>query len=376
MKLPSFHIKRNNQEPDIELLNRAESMNVMETAEEAASIVESALEENDMSSISSVLSRLASKPVKEQLVYPAPETNWVILLEIFLAVFSIGFIYLLAISAGTIALSSQYRILGIAGAVVSLVALGLNILVVKRCVSNTKLYRRYEKYRSIMHYKTIEIVEDIAEYAKVPIDRVRRDLQIAIDRKWIPQGHYGTNQSILILSDKTYRQYLENQISFDNYYEKLIEEHRRLAERPPEVSQLLSIGEHYLDKIRSSEESIKDKAVSKTLVEMHRIVSSIFHEVDLDPLLTDQLGELLNYYLPTTEKLLDVYIDLINKKVQVKSIQESKKEIVKSLNLLNRTYENILDRFFKEKEISLAGEAASLKQMVLQEESIDEQDRE
>ena len=297
MKLPSFHLRRNNHEPDIEFSNRAESLNAMETAEEAANIVESALEENDMSSITSVLTRLASKPVKEQLVYPAPETNWVILQGIFLAVFSIGFICLLAISAGTIALSSQYRILGIAGAIVSLVALGLNILVVKRCVSNTKLYRRYEKYRSIMHYKTIEIVEDIAEYAKVPIDRVRRDLQIAIDRKWIPQGHYGTNQSILILSDKTYRQYLENQVSFDNYYEKLIEEHRRLAERPPEVSQLLSIGEHYLDKIRSSEESIKDKAVSKTLVEMHRIVSSIFHEVDLDPLLTDQLGELLNYYL-------------------------------------------------------------------------------
>ena len=107
--------------------------------------------------------------------------------------------------------------------------------------------------------------------------------------------------------------------------------------------------------------------------QMHRIVSSIFCELDLDPLLADQLGELLNYYLPTTEKLLDSYIDLTSKKVQVRSIKAAKKEIEKSLELLNSTYEAILDRFFKEREISLAGDVAALKQLVQQEESIDEQ---
>ena len=372
MKLSDL-LLRKKQNPAIEDIEKTESLNALETAEKAASIVESALEEEDLSSATAALARLATKPVRAQLVFPAPETNWLIPLGILLALFSLGFVYLLVISVGTIVLSSQYRLLGIVGAVVSIGALVVNVLAVKRYMTETRLYQRYEKYRSLMRYKTIEVVEDIAEYVKIPVNTVCQDLQTAIDRKWIPQGHYGTGQRILILSDNTYNQYLSDQAAYDHYYELLIEEHRRMAERPPEVEQLLSIGEHYLDKIKTSDELIKDKDISKTLEQMHRIVSSIFCELDLDPLLADQLGELLNYYLPTTEKLLDSYIDLTSKKVQVRSIKAAKKEIEKSLELLNSTYEAILDRFFKEREISLAGDVAALKQLVQQEESIDEQ---
>ena len=371
MKLSDLLLKKK-KDPEIEEVEHTETLNALETAEKAASIVESALEENDMSSATTALARLVTSPVKAQLVFPAPETNWIIPLGILLSLFSLGFLYLLVVSAGTIALSSQYRILGGIGIVVALGALIINVRAVKRCLQDTKLYERYEKYRSIMRYKTIEVVEDIADYVKIPINTVCQDLQTAIDRKWIPQGHFGTGQRILILSDNTYNQYLSDQAAYDHYYDLLIEEHRRMAERPPEVEQLLSIGEHYLDKIKSSDELIKDKGVSKTLEEMHRIVSSIFCELDLDPLLADQLGELLNYYLPTTERLLDSYVDLINKKVQVKSIKAAKNEIASSLELLNRTYEAILDRFFKEREIALAGDVAALKQLVQQEATIDE----
>ena len=63
---------------------------------------------------------------------------------------------------------------------------------------------------------------------------------------------------------------------------------------------------------------------------MESVVSMIFHEVDVNPNNADKLGMFMNYYLPTTEKLLEAYIDIIDideKKVKGKSLEKTKKDI-------------------------------------------------
>ena len=346
----------------------AAPLDIWKAAEMAASIVDEGVETDNLSDITEQLSAIQSNSETQELfVFPAPALRW---LWPYLAVFvilSLVFVYFLFLSVSIILFSSTYRTLGIIGAAVSLLVIVAHIGIAKRLIDTVRFGDRFNTYRSIMKHKTVVIVEDIAAYTSVPLKTVRSDLQMAIDRQWIPQGHFGTDAQILILSEETFNHYLDNRAAYDQYYLKQIEEHRRIAERSQEVAELLSIGETHIVTIKKSEALIKDEIITGILNRMRQSVQSIFYEVDLNPGLAAQMGVLLSYYLPTAEKLLDRYINLKDKPIQGASIQNAKNEIIEALNMLNKIYEQILDRFFKEQEIETAGDVAALMVMMQQE---------
>ena len=50
----------------------------------------------------------------------------------------------------------------------------------------------------------------------------------------------------------------------------------------------------------------------------------IFHEIDVNPSQAQSLGVFLNYYLPTTEKLLDAYVSLDEKQASGKNANQTR----------------------------------------------------
>ena len=100
---------------------------------------------------------------------------------------------------------------------------------------------------------------------------------------------------------------------------------------------------------------------------MESVVSMIFHEVDVNPEQADKLGLFLNYYLPTTEKLLEAYIDLDEKEIKGKSLQKAQKEIELSLDTINDSFEKLLDKFYQEKELDIASDITAMEVIIKQE---------
>lgn len=340
-------------------------LSVIEAAEKAADIVNTGVQNNDFAGVVEQISALGyDEPGKETLVFPAPSTEWRWPILALFAILTLGFLYMLLVSVSTALFSSSYRLTAVIGAVVSAAVLVLHVVALRRMLAYVKLCARYEKYRGLMQYRTIEVIEDVAGMAELPTAQVQKDLQSAVKHCWIPEGHFGLKEQILILSNESYERYLKDQAAYDRYYTLLIEEHRRITERPPEVASLMEIGEQYLDTIKKSDDLIQDREISDTLVRMHRIVSSIFREVDLNPDLAEQMGTLLNYYLPATEKLLHHYIEIMDKPVQGKSIHAIKREVADSLKMLVQTYEQLLDRFFRERELAVTGDIAALNYLI------------
>ena len=100
---------------------------------------------------------------------------------------------------------------------------------------------------------------------------------------------------------------------------------------------------------------------------MESVVSMIFHEVDVNPEQADKLGLFLNYYLPTTEKLLEAYIDLDEKEIKGNSLQKAQKEIELSLDTINDSFEKLLDKFYQEKELDIASDITAMEVIIKQE---------
>ena len=167
-----------------------------------------------------------------------------------------------------------------------------------------------------------------------------------------------------------YDNYKNKQASYDRYYKKKAEEHLRMGERTEEIQALLDQGQEYVDKIHQSNDIIKDKEISEKLDKMEKIVSMIFYEVDLNPQYADKLGMFMNYYLPTTKKLLDSYIEIDEKKIREKSLEKSKKDIEEALDKLIDSFDSILDKFYQEKELDIASDISAMEILMKQDDLI------
>jgi 5-bromo-4-chloroindolyl phosphate hydrolysis protein len=140
-----------------------------------------------------------------------------------------------------------------------------------------------------------------------------------------------------------------------------------MSERTQEMERILEESQKHIEKIREYNATIKDKTITAKLKRMEKLVSTIFYEVDINPNQADNLGMFLNYYLPTTEKLLKAYTELDEKTIKGRKAQKTKKEIDGALEALNSSFEGILDKFYQEQEMEINSDISALSVMMRQE---------
>ena len=79
------------------------------------------------------------------------------------------------------------------------------------------------------------------------------------------------------------------------------------------------------------------------------------------------LDKLMDYYLPTTVKLLDAYEEMVSQPVQGENIRNSKKEIEDTLDTLNIAFEKILDSIFQNEAWDISSDISVLHTILAQE---------
>ena len=342
------------------------SGNPLQTAKKTAGIVSDGVRSGDFTDMNRLLDQIAAPARKSQFVFDCDSVFRWLLPSVGCVLFSAIFIYLLVISFGTTVFSATYRTVGIVALILSFAAIGFNIFFVFKSFREIQFARRYRQYQKLLQYHTVVFLKDLSIAARTEIKQVYRDLNKAIASCLIPQGHFGTNHLIFIVSDEVYRKYRENQSAFDRYYKKMLADRDRSGERSAYVQNILDSGKEYIAKIHSLNDLIKDKVITEKLNRMEQIVATIFSEVDINPKQADRLGMLINYYLPTTEKLLEAYVDLSEKQVQGRSVQKTQKEIEEAIDKINRAYANILDQIFQEQEMDVASDISALSVMMRQ----------
>ena len=360
--------RKKNKEANCSTNETEREATFVESAEKTADIISSSINDGKFAEVTEKLERIsAARKEKERFVFDTPpKKRWIVAL-IACFILSIVFLYFLIISSGIVFFSSEYRALGGSGIVIILSILIVNIIVCRKAITEIHFARRYDQYQNVLRYRNIEIVDDLAYMIEVDRRIVENDLTKAMREKLIPEGHFGRDNVIFMTSDAVFNAYSKRRAVFDRYFKKKIEERNRMKERSRETEELLQQGEEYIGKIRDSNEIIKDKEISKKLDRMERVVATIFHEVDINPAQAKKLGVFLEYYLPTTEKLLESYIELDEKAVKGKHTEQTKKDISKALDSINNAFEGLLDRFYQEQEREVVSEIFAMETIMKQE---------
>lgn len=338
-------------------------------AEKIANVVAAGLEKENYSDMNKQLSAIKQKEEKDIYVFEHPGVTKEYFAIALIVGFSLCFAYYLFIGVGTMYLSSTAELstIGMFFIVVSSIILLVNIVLVPKIVSIIRFKARFDIYEELLGYKSWEFIEDISICAKQPEVFVVKDLERAIKRKLIPQGHLSKENKVFMVSNEVYERYMEKPAVYDRYFQKMIEERHRIKSRTRRISQIMETGERYIEKIHGYEILVKDKNIVKKIARMEHIVSMIFHEIDANPSQAQSLGVFLNYYLPTTEKLLDTYVTMDEKQTSGKNATQTKKEIEEAINTIVKAFEGILEKLYEEYELDITSDIAAIELSMKQE---------
>ena len=119
-----------------------------------------------------------------------------------------------------------------------------------------------------------------------------------------------------------------------------------------------------LREIRQLNEAIKDPDVSERIDRIGELTASIFRVVQEKPEHAEEVRKFMNYYLPTTLKLLKSYSLMEQQSYQGENIQNSRKRIEDVLDTLVRGFEQQQDRLFRTEAIDVEADISVLETMM------------
>lgn len=119
-----------------------------------------------------------------------------------------------------------------------------------------------------------------------------------------------------------------------------------------------------LREIRQLNDEIEDSGVSDRIDRIGELTASIFRVVREKPEHAEEVRKFMNYYLPTTLKLLKSYSLMEKQSYQGENIQASRKKIEDVLDTLIHAFEQQQDRLFKTEALDVETDISVLETMM------------
>lgn len=119
-----------------------------------------------------------------------------------------------------------------------------------------------------------------------------------------------------------------------------------------------------LREIRDLNDRIADDAVSEKIDRIEALTADIFSHIAEHPERADEIRRFMNYYLPTTFKLLESYSLMEKQRYQGESIRASRTEIEAVLEQIIHAIERQQDKLFQSDALDVETDISVLKTMM------------
>ena len=130
------------------------------------------------------------------------------------------------------------------------------------------------------------------------------------------------------------------------------------------VNAQIAEGRAALHNLREADKAIEDEAVSARLKRMTEAGATIFDALEKEAARAAEVRRFMNYYLPTADKLLKQYRDLLKTGSQGKNIQGAMRSIENSLELIATAFEKQLDSLYRHEAMDIQTDIDVLETML------------
>ena len=193
--------------------------------------------------------------------------------------------------------------------------------------------RRYATYLRTAGQKPAVPLAHLARAADVSERRLEKDLDIMLEK-----GLWGENAYI----DKGSGMLFRSQEAASAYFAAA-----NAAKAPQEAPAPAEGYDGVLRQIRDLNDRIADEALSAKIDRLEQVSGSIFKAIEDDEDKRAAAGKFLNYYLPTTLKLLENYAAFEEAGVSGENLSQAKAKIEKTMDSIVAGFEHQLDELYR-----------------------------
>lgn len=244
--------------------------------------------------------------------------------------------------------------------------------------------KRFEEYRQVIGDREYIAIRELAEKTGYPEETVRKDLLRMKRDGLLPRATFDLHRTTIMLTDRAFKQYQEAERA------RKVREQQEGADSAAfsadgsqadaggtadarqnfdadAVESLIRDGNASILRIRGVNDEIPEEdPMSGKLYRLEDICRRIFTQVRRDPSCAGDCRRLMQYYLPTTEKLIRAYAELSRQPDAGENIVGTRNEILRSMDVINGAFEKLLDQMFQEKAWDIASDINVMKTMMAQ----------
>ena len=135
----------------------------------------------------------------------------------------------------------------------------------------------------------------------------------------------------------------------------------------PEVDPIVEEGNRALSEMGRIYMSVKDPNIRVKINELMRITDKITQDAIADPSDIPQIKKFMNYYLPTTIKLLNAYDRMSSQGIEGENLDKTMKSIDTMLDDAIAAYKKMLDSLFANQALDIETDIAVMNTMLARE---------
>lgn len=255
-----------------------------------------------------------------------------------------------------------------------------------------KLLQYLERLARIASTRQALTLEEIVVRMGSSINEVTNMVQAGISQGYIPQGRIRQSldgKTVLYLTDHAFKEAggIDLPKTKQKTSERIAARNKTAAPAPeavvendtsdateiasetpinPKVTDAVAKGKDYIQRIRLANNIIQEKEMSDKLDVLEKNVRRITARVNERPDTVDQLTQFLNYYLPTTGKLVDAYADLDKHDEHGPNAEATRREIKTTLDVINESFNKLADDLLQDAAWDLQGDMHVLRTMLTQ----------
>ena len=217
--------------------------------------------------------------------------------------------------------------------------------------SGIGMNRRSERYMNYLAYiganREVPLAHMAATFG-VSVSALCKDLRRMLAKGILPTGYLDLAEGKLFLTEMGYR----------------APEPRR--EAPPEetAQEAAAREDNILREIRQVNDDIPDAVMSAKIDRIEEITGKILKYQKEHPNKEGQLRSFLNYYLPTTLKILRAYAQLDAQGIEGENISAAKKRIEDMMDQVVYGFEKQLDKLFQDDAMDITSDVEVLENML------------
>ena len=217
----------------------------------------------------------------------------------------------------------------------------------------TKRNRRFGKYLAVAGGREAVPIAWLAKAAEVSERKAEKDLEIMVEK-----GLWGAEAYVDIGSGMVFR----SQAAASAYFNA----RKQPAPAPEQAEQGYS---GILRQIRRANDRIADPELSAKIDRLEEVAGKIFRIIEKEPDKKDKASTFLNYYLPTTQKLLDSYAEFEEAGVSGDNLTQAKAKIEQTMDNVVAGFERQLDELYRTDALDIDSDIRVMETMLRRDSS-------